>query len=285
MEEVMAKIGAHSFLWIDKWTTEKGNYAINIAADTGFDLIEIPLLRPDEFDAKAHKKTIQTAGIEATASLGLPDRFHMTTNPEGAKQFLTTALQKLRDAGGSYLCGCIAYTIGKFTNEPPTQEERQIVINTLGEVALIAKKMDMSIGLEVVNRNEGYLYNTLADAREAILAVGMDNFNLHADTYHMNIEEEGFYTPLVETADVLAYIHMSESHRGLIGTGTVNWDEVFRGLKDAKYTGPLILESFTSINPDIIAATKLWRAPKYPPDIFARKGLEFLKENAAKYGL
>ena len=281
----MAKIGAHSFLWIDKWTTEKGNYAIKIAKETGFDLIEIPLLRPDEFDAKAHRKTIQAAGIEVTASLGLPDRFHMTTNPEGAKQFLTTALQKLRDAGGSYLCGCIAYTIGKFTNEPPTQGERQIVIDTLGKVALIAKKMGMSIGLEVVNRNEGYLYNTLADAREAILAVGMDNLNLHADTYHMNIEEEGFYTPLVETGDVLAYIHMSESHRGLIGTGTVNWDEVFRGLKDAKYTGPLILESFTSINPDIIAATKLWRSPKYPPDVFARKGLKFLKENAAKYGL
>ena len=281
----MAKIGAHSFLWIDEWTTEKGNSAIKNAADTGFDLIEIPLLRPDEFDAKVHKKAIHAAGIEATASLGLPDRFHMTTNPEGAKQFLTTALKKLHEVGGSYLCGCIAYTIGKFTNEPPTKAERQIVIDTLGEVARLAKTMDMSIGLEVVNRNEGYLYNTLADARETIHAVGMDNLNLHADTYHMNIEEEGFYDPLVESADVLAYIHMSESHRGLIGTGTVNWDEVFRGLKDAKYTGPLILESFTSINPDIIAATKLWRVPKYLPEVFAKKGLEFLKENAAKYGL
>ena len=78
---------------------------------------------------------------------------------------------------------------------------------------------------------------------------------------------------------------MSESHQGLIGTGIVNWDEVSHGLKDAKYTGPLILESFTSINPDIIAATKLWRVPEYPQDVFARKGLKFFKENAAKYGL
>jgi hypothetical protein len=30
--------------------------------------------------------------------------------------------------------------------------------------------------------------------------------------YHMNIEEEGFYTPLVESADALGHIHMSESH-------------------------------------------------------------------------
>ena len=281
----MAKFGAHAFLWIDRWTTEKGNFAINAASEQGFDFIEIPLLRPDEFEPESHKKALRSAGIEAVASLGLPDDLHMPENPQGAKGFLIKALQKLNEVGGTYLCGCIAYTIGKFTGQPPTKVERQIVSDTLGEVAAEAKKMGMTLGLEVVNRNEGYLYNTLEDAREAILAIGADNLNLHADTYHMNIEEEGFYNPIINTADVLAYIHMSESHRGLIGTGTVNWDEVFRGLRDAKYTGPLTLESFTSINPDIIAATKLWRAPKYTPEVFARKGLEFLKKNAADYQL
>ena len=281
----MAKIGVHVFLWIDEWTTEKGNFAIKKAAEIGFDLIEIPLQRPDEFDGIAHKKALQTAGIEATASLTLPERYHMTINPKGAIQYLTSVLQKLQDAGGSYLCGCLAYTTGKFTNKPPTQEERQIVIDSLGEVALIAKKMGMSIGLEVVSRIDTYLYNTLADARETILAIGMENISLHADTYHMNLEEEGFYTPLVESADVLAYIHMSESHRGLIGTGTIDWDEVFRGLKDANFAGPLILESFTPLAPDFTAAFKLWRASKYTPDVLGRKGLEFLKEKAAEYGL
>lgn len=281
----MAKYGAHSFLWIDTWTTDKGNFAINAAADTGFDYIEIPLLRPDEFEPESHKKELRAVGIEAVASLGLPEKYHMPRNPEGAKTFLIKALQKLNETGGTYLCGCIAYTIGEFTGQPPTKQERQIVVDTLGEVADEAKKMGMTIGLEVVNRNEGYLYNTLADAREAIIAVGADNLNLHADTYHMNIEEEGFYQPIIDTADVLAYIHMSESHRGLIGTGTVSWDEVFSGLRDANYRGPLTLESFTSINPDIIAATKLWRAPKYEPQVFAEKGLAFLKKKAAEFNL
>lgn len=281
----MAKIGVHAHIWIDKWTTKKGNFAIKATAETGFDIIEIPLKRPDEFDAVAHKKVLQAAGIEATASLALPERFHMPTDPKGAVQFLTTVLQKLQDIGGSYLCGCIAYASGMFTNQLPTKEERQTVIDALGELALIAKKMGMSLGLEVLNRNSTYLYNTLADAQETILAVGMDNLTLHADTYHMNFEEEGFYTPLVETSDTLAYMHMVESHRGLIGTGTINWNEVFRGLKDARYSGPLVLESFTPFNPDFLAAYKLWRAPKYTPDILARKGLEFLKDKAAEYGL
>jgi len=281
----MAKIGVHAHIWVDEWTTRKGNFAIKATAETGFDIIEIPLKRPDEFDAGAHKKALKVAGIEATASLSLPERYHMPTNPKGAIQFLTTVLQKLQDAGGSYLCGCIAYAGGKFTNKPPTQEERQIVIDALGKVALVAKEMGMSMGLEVLSRNGTYLYNTLADARETILAVGMDNLNLHADTYHMNIEEEGFYTPLVESADVLAYIHMVESHRGLIGTGTINWDDVFRGLEDANFTGPLILESFTPLTPDFTAAFKLWRASKYTSGILARKGLEFLKEKAIAFEL
>lgn len=279
----MNKIGAHAFLWISDWTSDSGNYAIQAAADLGFEIIEIPLLRPEEFDGKAHKKALRSAGIEPVASLGLPAQFHMPYNPEGAKKFLFTALEKLSEVGGTYLCGCIAYTIGEFTGQPPTREEHQIVIDTLGELAEKAAAMGMTLGLEVVNRNEGYLYNTLEDGRKAILAVGMDNLNLHADTYHMNIEEEGFYQPLVNTGDVLGYIHMSESHRGLINTGTIDWDDVFRGLKDAHYRGPLILESFTSINKDIIAATKLWRAPKYEPHVFAKKGLEFLKQKSAEF--
>ncbi len=68
----MPRFGAHAFLWIDEWTTEKGNHAIRQAAESGFDFLEIPLLKPQEFDAKAHKKALRAAGLGATASLVLP---------------------------------------------------------------------------------------------------------------------------------------------------------------------------------------------------------------------
>ena len=279
----MPKYGAHAFVWIDEWTTEKGNRAIAAAGQQGFGFIEIPLLKPHEFDAASHKKALAEAGIYATASLVLPKDAHMPAQPKRAKQFLVSALDKLEAVGGNYLCGCLAYALGTFTGAPPTNAERQTVIETLGEVAAEAKKRGITLGLEAVNRYEGYIYNSLADTRATIQAIGADNLQLHADTCHMNIEEEGFYKPLVECADVLGYIHMSESHRGLVGTGTVNWDEVFRGLVDAHYKGPLVLESFAAINPDLIAATCLWRPPKYDSMTMASKGLEFLKERASEY--
>ncbi len=66
----MPTFGAHAFLWIDEWTTEKGNHAICQAADLGFDFLEIPLLKPQEFDAAAHKKALRESG-------------HMLEHPDG----------------------------------------------------------------------------------------------------------------------------------------------------------------------------------------------------------
>ena len=143
------------------------------------------------------------------------------------------------ELGSTYLAGCLGYSLGALTGKPPTAEERQIIVDNLREVAEDAKARGITMALEACNRYETHLYNTLSDTREAVLAIGADNMQLHADTYHMNIEEEGFYTPFVETGDVLGHVHMSESHRGLVGTGTVNWDEAFRGLKDANFSGNL----------------------------------------------
>ena len=281
----MPNYGAHAFVWVDEWTTEKGNNAIAAAGRQGYDFIEIPLLKPHEFDSAVHKQALARAGIYATASLVLPDDAHMPAQPRRAKEFLTSALDKLEALGGDYLCGCIGYALGVFTGAPPTVAERQTVIEVLGEVAADAKKRGITLGLEAVSRHEGYVYNSLADVRATIKAIGADNIQLHADTCHMNVEEEGFYKPLVECADVLGYIHISESHRGRLGTGTVNWDEVFRGLADAHYKGPLVLEAFTSINPELIAATRLWRPPKDAPTEIAGEGLVFMKVGARRVGL
>ena len=100
----------------------------------------------------------------------------------------------------------------------------------------------------------------------------------------MNIEEEGFYKPIVACAERWA-TYTERELSGLIGTGTINWEQVFRGLTDAKYRGPLVLESFAAINPDLAAATCLWRPPNQPPGVLATEGLRFLREGAARAGL
>lgn len=281
----MPRFGAHAFLWIGGWNIDAGNRAIRSAAETGFDFIEIPMLDPTTFDAEEHARTLAEAGIDATVSLVLPDEAHMAVHPKKAKRFLLEVLDKTEAIGAKMVCGCIGYALGVFSGEPPSALERDAITSTLAEVADAAAQKGISLGFEVCNRYETYLYNVLADGQEAVRRIGRDNVVLHADTYHMNIEEEGFYRPLVDAGDTLGYIHMSESHRGLVGSGTVIWDDVFRGLADASYQGPLVLESFAAINPQLQAATKLWRPPNQAPEVLAGEGLAFLKAGARKAGL
>jgi D-psicose/D-tagatose/L-ribulose 3-epimerase len=281
----MIRFGAHAFLWIGDWTPDEGDDAIARAADAGFDFIEVPLLRPDEFDAARHRRALERAGLGATCSLSLPRDAHMPAEPERARAFLTRALDRTEELGATVLCGCIGYALGVLTGAAPAPGERERVEAVLAQVASDASARGIELALEACNRYETYMYNTLADTRSSVLAIGAANLGVHADTYHMNIEEEGFYGPLVAAADVLRYVHMSESHRGLVGSGTVAWDEIWRALAEIDYRGRLVLESFSAINPDLAAATCLWRPPNQPPEVLAGEGLAFLRDGARRAGL
>ena len=93
------------------------------------------------------------------------------------------------------------------------------------------------------------------------------------------------YNPIVHASDVLAYIHMSESHRGLVGSGNVHWADIWRGLKAINFDGFLVLESFVAVNPDLQAATCLWRPPNQPSEVLGLGGLAFLQSGAKATGL
>ena len=108
---------------------------------------------------------------------------------------------------------------------------------------------------------------------------------IHADTYHMNIEEPGFRAPLEAARGRLGCIHMSESDRGVPGQGNVRWDDVFAGLAAIDYGGPLVLESFAAINPDLAGATCMWRTPSYSSDQLAEEGMAFLRQRGALVGM
>ena len=281
----MPTFGAHAFIWVGDWTSETGGQAIAAAARAGVDLIEIPMLRPERFDAALTKRQLDEHGLGAICSLVLPPEAHMPAQPEAALRFLRLALDQTAAIGSPFLGGVLYAHLGHLTGAPPTAEERATCARALREVATYAGERGITLGLEPVNRYETYLFNTIADTLALIDAIGADNVTIHADTYHMNIEEPGFRKPLEQARGRLGCIHCSESDRGVPGQGNVHWDEVFQGLKAIEYQGPLVLESFAAINPDLAGATCMWRTPAYSSDQLAREGMAFLRERAAAVGM
>jgi D-psicose/D-tagatose/L-ribulose 3-epimerase len=87
------------------------------------------------------------------------------------------------------------------------------------------------------------------------------NVVVHLDTYHMNIEESDMMTPVLACGDKLGYVHIGESHRGYLGSGSVDFDSFFRALVHIGYRGPITFESFSSavLAPDLTNALCIWR--------------------------
>ncbi|WP_309572762.1 sugar phosphate isomerase/epimerase family protein [Deinococcus sp.] len=209
----------------------------------------------------------------------------MPHEPAKAVAFLKRVLDAMEELGARDLTGCTGYSIGVLTGQGPTPTELNRMVDGLAQVTEDARSRGIGVGIEAINRYETYMVNTLDDALNVVNRVGSDNLRVHADTYHMNIEETDLRAALDGVRGKLNFIHMSESHRGLVGTGTVPWEDVWQGLADIEFSGYLTLESFAAPNPELAAATCIWKPPRHTGQELAQGGLAFLREGATRHGL
>jgi D-psicose/D-tagatose/L-ribulose 3-epimerase len=277
--------GAHAFVWAGEWNEEASRKVINGAADAGLDFVEIGLLRPKEFDAEDTRRKLEAKGLSATFSLGLPADATLPDNPQAAEAFLVEVLDKIEATGNHLLSGVIYGTLGELPGRRPSDADYDTIAASLKRIAREAAKRDIGIGLEPVNRYETFLINTVDQCLDVINRIGEENVFIHLDTYHMNIEEDDFADAIRRAGSKLGYIHLSESHRGTPGSGTVDWDSVFQGLSDIDFRGGLVMESFADINPDIARATCMWRDIVKDPEKLVKDGLAFLRGKAEEYKL
>ena len=277
--------GAHAFIWAADWSQEEAERVIGGAAAANLDFVEIPLLDLDAMDIEHTKSLLDQYEIGCACSLGLPKSLHLPFDPGGAEQFLARALELTADLGAPALTGSLYTHLGTLTGAPPEENELRDVARILKNTARRAADLGLEVGIEPVNRYETYLINLASQAKDVLDAIDEPNVFVHLDTYHVNIEEKGFYDPIIALGSRLRYIHLSESDRGTPGTGNVHWDQVFEGLSAIDYTGALVMESFAAVNEAIIGATALWRDVVGDPDVLVTDGLAFLREKATEHRL
>ncbi|MEH6581342.1 MAG: sugar phosphate isomerase/epimerase [Halioglobus sp.] len=109
--------------------------------------------------------------------------------------------------------------------------------------------------------------------------VGLDNVGILYDTHHANIEEADPGQSISAVRDNIFHIHLSESHRGTLGTGQVKWDENFAALKEIDYKGWLVIEAFGTADPAIVNAANIWRNAFESPEQLYQDGLGFIGQN------
>ena len=257
-------IGCHGLVWTGRFDAEGIRLSVEKTKQAGFDLIEFPLMDPFAFDVDAAKSVLAEHELAVSASLGLSEATDITSaDPaivKAGEELLLRAVDVVADLGGENFCG-VVYSAMKKYMEPVTPGGLESSRRTIARVADHAAERGIAVSLEVVNRYETNVLNTARQALGYLAEVDRPNLGIHLDTYHMNIEESDMFAPVLDAAPALRYVHIGESHRGYLGTGTVDFDTFFKALGRIGYDGPIVFESFSSavVAPALSRMLGIWR--------------------------
>ncbi|MCK6065429.1 MULTISPECIES: sugar phosphate isomerase/epimerase family protein [Microbacterium] len=258
-------IGAHGLVFTGTFDEAGLRRAIEGTKQAGFDLIEIPLMDAEGFDSALAGRMLRDNDLGVTASLGLTPATDLTSEDPAVVAagvaMLERCLHHVATMGGDVLCGVIYSAMGKYP-APATSRGIDNSRQAISGLAAKAAERGIRLSLEVVNRYESNVFNTGRGALRFLEGVTGD-VSVHLDTYHMNIEESDFFQPVhdVAAAGRLGYVHIGDSHRGYLGTGTVDFATFFRALGDVGYDGPVVFESFSSavVSAELSNTLGIWR--------------------------
>ncbi len=274
------KYAVHAYAWTSSWSN-KTLGLIDHAKSLGFDLIEIPLMEIRKADPKAIHARLEKVGLGVCTSTACSEKTDITGETAAVRQkgvkYLTECVKKTAAMGGTTFSGVIYSAIGRKIDRIPGERYWDRAAKGLKQVARVAADLGVTIGIEPINRYETFLINTCEQAMRLRKMIDEPNVAIHPDAYHMNIEENDFYAPLKKVAPHICHFHMSESHRGIPGTGTVDWKNIFRALKEGGYNGVVGMEAFMATSKAMVAATCVWREMAPSSDALLKKGLKYLK--------
>jgi len=204
----MSKVGIHLLTWTSTLDENALKY-FHKAKEMGFDGVEIFLPDPLNIDFQLIKKIrseLDKLELACTGSAGMQRNENLIdedkTIRERGKAYLKKFIDISSDLNVEILAGVLYGTFEMSKGRGRTEEEWDRAIELVGEGADYAKEKNVTLGLEVINRYETYFLNTAEDAVQLVKEIGRDNVKVHLDTYHMNIEEKDFYTPLSRPGNI-----------------------------------------------------------------------------------
>ena len=274
------KIGMNMLLWGVDITPEHIPVFEGLAA-AGYDGVEIPMAGQSEVQLKEMARACDDLGLARTSS-GLVGEEVNPISPDpairaAALENLKRSIDSARLIGADILIGGLYQAHKYFTGQGATQDEWQWSADYLRAGGEYGQQLDVSLGLEYLNRFEVFLINTAADCRRMVEQVGLDNVGVHFDTHHSNIEDPDARAALADIRDCINHVHFSESHRGSLGTGQVDWAATAQGLRDIDYQGWIMIEAFGTADPGLAMAANVWRNAFESPEQLYTDGIGFIR--------
>jgi D-psicose/D-tagatose/L-ribulose 3-epimerase len=275
----MNQIGIHLSYWQENWSDELQPLIIK-AFQSGYDLVEFPLLLPLQLDYSRLRNTLDELGMVASCSTGLSSKNDITdpssTTRKAGIDHLRACIEGASRLGSPVLAGLTYAGWGVFPSDDRMNRWNQC-IESLRIVSQIGKDYGITICLEVVNRFEGYLLNTVEQGLDLLAELSCSNIKLHLDTFHLNIEENCMGDAIRSAGPWLGHFHANENNRKAPGIGHIPWQAVAQSLKAINYQGFIVSETFINPTGEVGYGMNIWQLQNHDLDIAAKSGLGFLQ--------
>jgi len=276
-------IGANTWIWESPLTDGALAELAPKLKGWGFDLVELPVESPGDWDPNRTAELLQGLGLGATVCCAMgPDRDLTGTAPAvtaSTQAYLRGCVDAAAAVGATVVAGPLYAPVGRTGHLAPTERAAMVerAAAALRPVAEHAAGRGVRLGVEPLNRFETNLVNTAAQAIALVDAVDHPACGILLDTFHMNIEEKHPAEAIRAVGGRLAHFHACGADRGTPGTDHTDWAAIAAALREVGYAGPAVIESFTADNLTIATAASIWRPLAPNQDAIAVDGLAFLR--------
>jgi D-psicose/D-tagatose/L-ribulose 3-epimerase len=275
------KIGMNLLLWATH-VTEEHYPQLELIKSTGFDGVEIPIFTGDDAHySKLRKKLDELELKSSTVAVATPEASAISPDPairKAAVERLNTIVRHSAILGADILCGPFHQALGVFSGVGPTEEEFDRAIEVHRAVAEEARRHNVCLAIEFLNRFECYFLNTTAAAAAYARRVDHPNFKIMFDTFHANIEEENLPKAFSDNATEIRHVHIANNDRGVPGRGHIDFPTIFRVIKSSGYNGWLTIEAFGRALPELVEPTRVWRDFFKRPEEVVTEGYRFIRD-------
>lgn len=293
----MNKLGVFINFWEKNWDCDHAKY-IRKVGKLGFDVLEFQaqaLLEMSREKMLELKKIAEEENVELTYSLGLDPRYDVSSEDEnvrvGGIEYLKNIVERVGFMDGKIISGvsyagwgCVPKNDLSGNKEPIVQRS----VDSMKKIVKTAEDYGVVYCVEVVNRYEGCILNTAAEAMDYIRRVDAENIGVLLDTYHMNIEEDSFSDAIHMVGEKLYGLHTGDNNRRCPGRGHIDFDEIFKALADINYQGRIVSELFVAKGGEVGRDIYVWRdleknLSEAALDVEAAHLLKFERDMLKKY--
>ncbi len=294
----MNKIGVHYAFWGNEWNVDLCE-RIKLAAELGFDSMDITppdyIVNLDYKKMDELKACAEYHGIDMVFCIGFPKSKDMaSSDPDVRKagiEYSKNMIKAARYMGVETLGGILySYWPCLYTNAITPEMKAECWkrgVESVREVVPFAQDHGIQYAIELVNRFEQFILNTVQEGKRFISDVAHSGAKLLVDVHHANIEETNIADAIRDAGELLVHLHISENNRRLPGTGNhIQWKEIAEALKDINYKGRIVIESFLAPGGPVGNDLRIWRALEDDVSFenrhqMLKQSLEFVKNTFA----